>query len=120
MPHSVLPCAPFNKCVSLSNCSLSLVANSLNLLSCLSYSPQAERLVKCAYDYASGTFALEGLWQTGNTLESLAAAIDLLPRVGVPAAPGRSTQWNDVLLNSFAKLPTIIGDCFDDHQWCVS
>ena len=82
---------------------------------------QAERLATCSYLSDSGTFPLEGEWQSGNTLEALAEAVLLLQRTAAVAAPGRDVTWSAVLANSYAKTPDVFGgDCFDDHQWCTS
>ena len=72
----------------------------------------ADRLVSCAYNASSGTFgATEDLWQSGNTLESLAW-------LSVASGDGR---YLPLLANSFARTPAIVDHCFDDHgHWMAA
>ena len=76
-----------------------------------------DRLVTCDYAAPLGVFDTEALWQSGNTIESLANAIALLQDIGEAAAPGRGAAWLALLNNTFAKTPVIVDQCFDDHQW---
>ena len=68
----------------------------------------ADRFVTCLFDPSTGTFdSYEALWQSGNTLETLA-------RLSIAL---NTTVWASVFSAAFAQTPVIVDNCFDDHQW---
>ena len=68
----------------------------------------ADRFVTCLYDPTTGTFdSFEALWQSGNTLETLA-------RLSIAL---NTTRWATVFSSSYTATPVIVDNCFDDHQW---
>jgi len=67
----------------------------------------ATRLVTCYYDGSFGVFNNELLWQSGNTLESVANFISLL-----------DSPIDYIFYHSYVKTGMFIGgDCYDDYQW---
>ena len=62
-----------------------------------------DRLVTCSYNASTGIFPGDALWQSGNTLETLANYM----------VAANSSKWNSLLENTFAKTPVIIDNCFD-------
>ena len=68
----------------------------------------ADRTVACVYTNATGLFRGEALWQSGNTIETLANAALLA---------GEPRKWYALFNNTYAKTPDIVDNCFDDHQW---
>lgn len=69
----------------------------------------AERLVTCSFAPLLGAFVGEGLWQSGNTIETLARLAAL------QSAPPR---WAHVF-NDSLRQPVIVDQCNDDHQVSV-
>jgi hypothetical protein len=67
----------------------------------------ADRVVSCQFRQFDGTFFGEGLWQSGNTLETLSS---LMLAVNY-------TRWAAVLEDAYEKTKPIVDNCFDDHQW---
>ena len=74
----------------------------------------ADRLTACSYSPALGVFVGEGLWQTGSTLETVG---DALLAAAPPLPPRLRSSLLAVLEASYARLPAIVDNCFDDHQW---
>ncbi len=68
---------------------------------------EMDRLVTCNYQPLTGDFSGEGLWQSGNTMESL-ANVELY---------FNNTRWLSNIEISFERTPIIVDHCFDDHQW---
>jgi hypothetical protein len=68
----------------------------------------ASQLVTCAYNASSGVWPAEDLWQSGNTIETL-ARLQLVD-------PARN-NYTALFANTFALTPVIVDQCFDDHQW---
>jgi len=69
----------------------------------------ADTLATCAFLPAVGLFS-DLVWQSGSTLETLADTIILAGA----AAPAR---WANVATIMYEKLPAVVDNCFDDHQW---
>ena len=75
----------------------------------------ADRLLACNFVNATGTFDFEGLWQSGNTLETLAYLCSGPAAAGAP--PGLCSRVRAAFTAAFALTPVIVDNCFDDHQW---
>lgn len=76
----------------------------------------ADRLLTCSWVPAVGAFDFEGLWQSGNTLETLA----YLCAPGAPAAvrePALCGRVAAAFAQAYELQPAIVDNCFDDHQW---
>jgi predicted alpha-1,6-mannanase (GH76 family) len=74
----------------------------------------ADRLLVCNWVPALGSFDFEGLWQSGNTLETLAY---FCASGAGQREPGLCSRVRAAFAAAFAKLPVIVDQCFDDHQW---
>lgn len=73
----------------------------------------ADFLVTCHFFPALGLFDdLE--WQSGSTLETLSDVMVELAAGGGPSPPAR---WLAVPATMYDKLPAVVDNCFDDHQW---
>ncbi len=70
---------------------------------------ETDRLITCTYDRLQGVFVGEGLWQSGNTVETLANMII--------AGKGPAAEWATILENTYERTPVIVDQCNDDHQW---
>ena len=68
----------------------------------------AGQLINCSYDASSGVFANEGLWESGNTIESLAISM---------MADSVANNFTALFTNTYLRTPIIVDSCFDDHQW---
>ena len=69
-----------------------------------------DRLVTCSYNWTFvNGFPSEALWQSFNTLETLA---------NIQIAE-QSTRWSAVFANTYKTTPVIVDNCFDDHQWAL-
>lgn len=68
----------------------------------------ADRLIHCKYDTTSGTWNGEALWQSGNSIESLA---------NLAIAEANVTLYAEVFWNSYLRTAPVVDQCFDDHQW---
>jgi predicted alpha-1,6-mannanase (GH76 family) len=67
----------------------------------------ADVLATCQFDPSMGTFPVEALWQSGNTLEALSNAM---------LAAG-STEFAPLLAAAYLRTAPVLDTCFDDHQW---
>ena len=66
------------------------------------------RLVTCYYSDTSGVWSRELAWQSGNTLETLANFVTVVP----------DTPLRYVFHQTFVKTDMFVGgDCYDDFQW---
>ena len=66
-------------------------------------------LASCQFDPLIGLFN-DLVWQSGSGLETLS---DVISQSGT-TGPSR---WTSVLSIMYSKLPAVIDNCFDDHQW---
>jgi phosphatidate phosphatase APP1 len=74
-----------------------------------------DRIVTCNYVESSGVFTGEGLWQSGNTLESICNTL-MLSAASNMSTQANLTGWTSLIANTFANTPVIVDQCFDDHQ----
>jgi hypothetical protein len=66
-------------------------------------------LVTCQFDPLLGLFN-DLVWQSGSGLETLSDVIS-------QADSNAPLRWTSVLSTMYSKLPAVIDNCFDDHQW---
>lgn len=66
-----------------------------------------DRLVQCAVAPGTAVFLGEGLWQSGNTLESMSNIM----------MATNTSLWAPFLEKAYNTTPVIVDQCFDDHQW---
>lgn len=71
----------------------------------------AETMVQCDYDENGGVFPSDALWQSGNTVETLANYM------AVSNTSSASSLVQTLLANTYLRTPIVVDNCFDDHQW---
>ncbi|EDQ90159.1 uncharacterized protein MONBRDRAFT_24681 [Monosiga brevicollis MX1] len=73
----------------------------------------ADGLIQCQYNTSQGIFPTEDLWQSGNTLDTLAA-------LSLALRNHSRDRYGDIFANTFARTAAVLDKCFDDHQWWLN